>query len=50
MHLKKSIVGAKETQMFFLLANNGFDCLEVNELLGGKYHVDKQEQSNAPAR
>lgn len=40
---KKSIVGARETEMFFLPANNGFDCLEVNELLGRKYQADKQE-------
>lgn len=27
--------------MFFVLANNGFDCLEVNELLDRKYQADK---------
>lgn len=30
--------------MFFLLVNNGFDCLEVSELLDRKYQADKQEQ------
>lgn len=31
--------------MFFLPAQNGFKCLEVNELLGRKYQADKQEQN-----
>ena len=48
---EKSIVGARQTQIFFFfMGNNGFNCLEVRGPLGRKYQADKQEQSNAAAR
>ena len=39
-----------DSDVFFLMGNNGFNCLEVSGPLGRKCQADKQEQSNAPAR
>lgn len=47
---EKSIVGARQTQIFFLMGNNGSNCLEVHGPLGRKYQADKQEQRNAAVR